>query len=119
MAGRLLVHVQLDLVTIGIADTERGGRLAEGHEPVLLHPASSRGQIGQRAADVERDVVETGHALGLRPGTVGALQLAGDVVMVHPGGKKDDTPCLAGSRLREAEDVAVEAPGGAQIVDEE
>ncbi len=95
------------------------GLSRERGQAVRLHPAARRRELGGRRADRERDVVEAGHALGLRPGPLGARELARDVMVVDARGEEDDASALAGARLREAEDVAIEAARGVEVTDEE
>jgi len=106
-------------VTVGIADAERAVRLAEGRETARLHLASRRREIVERGTDVEGDVIQAGHALGLRPRPFGARQLAGEVVMMDAGREEHDTPVLPRPRLRETEQVAVEATRGVEIAHEQ
>src|SRR5256712_3577156 len=113
------VDVQLDLVAVRVADRERLGGLAEGLETVRLHPAARLGEGVERRADLERDVVEAGHALGLRTGAFGARKLARDVVMMAAGGKEDDAPALAGAGLVKPEEITIKTPRRLEIADEQ
>src|SRR5439155_845586 len=57
------IDVQLDLVPVGVADRERLRRLAERLETVGFHAAARLGEVVERRAHLERDVIEAGHAL--------------------------------------------------------
>src|SRR5207245_6074952 len=113
------IDVELDLVAVGIAHGERARRLAERREPVLLDPAPGGRERGERAPDVEGDVIEARYTLRLRPGALGARQLARDVVMVDAGREEDDAPALARAGLGEPEEVAIEASRRREIAHEE
>src|SRR3989475_6936695 len=63
--GRRL-HVELDLVTVGVANAEAVGVLAERLEAVGHHLAPRGREILERLADLERDVIEARHAFRLR-----------------------------------------------------
>jgi hypothetical protein len=77
--------------------------------------AAGRGQVLQRGADVEGDVVEAGHALGLRRRALGARQLAGQIVVMRAGREEHDAAVLAGVRLGESEQIAVKTARGLEV----
>jgi len=86
---------------------------------VSLHPPARGAELRERAPDVEGDVVQARHALGLRAGAFRARQLARDVVVMDAGGEEDDAPALARAGLGEPEDVAVELSRRLEVADEE
>src|SRR5207244_8216705 len=111
------IDVQLELVPVGVADRERLRRLAEGLETVAFHPAARLGEVVERRAHLERDVIEAGHALGLGTGAVGARELARDVMMVAAGRKEHDAPRLAGAGFAQPEEITVKTPRRLEIAD--
>jgi len=113
------IDVELDLVAVWVAHAERAGRLAERCEPVGIDPPARGAELRERAPDVEGDVVQARHALGLCSGAFRARQLARDVVVMDAGGEEDDAPALARAGLGEPEDIAVEMSGRLEVADEE
>src|SRR5207245_6851937 len=113
------IDLQLDLVPVGVADRERLRRLAERLETVGFHAAARLGEVVERRAHLERDVIEAGHALGLGTGAVGARELARDVMMVAAGRKEHDAPRLAGAGFAQPEEITVKTPRRLEIADEE
>src|SRR5439155_1660522 len=93
--------VELDLVAVWVAHAQRARRLAERCEPASLHPPVRGAELRERAPDVEGDVVQARHALGLRAGAFRARQLARDVVVMNAGGEEDDAPGLGRAGLGE------------------
>src|SRR5688572_25826353 len=104
---------------IRIAHTEAVRRLAEDGQARRLHRAARLPEVGERRAHVEGDVIEAGHALGLRAGAGRARKLAGDVVVVNTGGEEDDSAVLGRACLAQAEQIAIEAARGLEIAHEE
>ena len=93
--------------------------LPERLEPVGHRVAPRGGEVVGCVADLERDMVEPGHALGLRPRTRRACELARQIVVTRAGGEEDDATVLAGTGFREAEQVAIEASRRLEVADEE
>jgi hypothetical protein len=106
-------------VAVRVADAESVRVLAVRREPLRHHVTPRARELGGRLADLERDMIETRHALGLGAGARRARQLAREIVVTRARGEEDDAAILAGAGLREPEKVAIEVSRRGEIANEE